>query len=90
MRDFKKLLFTPLLLAGFAGFAQRPRQETTEIKNPMVDAIIREATENSQLEKLAHEFMDGIGPRLVGTPEMQKAGDWAVAKYKDWGIRCTQ
>lgn len=52
----------------------------------VVAAIIREATENSQLEKLAHELMDGIGPRLVGTPLMKQAHDWAVAKYSDWGI----
>ncbi len=52
----------------------------------MVSNIVKEATENSQLEKLAHELMDGIGPRLVGTPQMQKAHDWAVAKYNSWGI----
>lgn len=51
-----------------------------------VAAIIREATENSQLKELAHELMDQIGPRLVGTPEMQQAHDWAVARYKGWGI----
>ncbi len=51
-----------------------------------VAAIIKEATENSQLEKLAHEFIDGIGPRLVGSPKMQQAHDWAVAKYTSWGI----
>ncbi|HEY1022022.1 MAG TPA: M20/M25/M40 family metallo-hydrolase, partial [Flavisolibacter sp.] len=50
------------------------------------ESIVKEATENSQLEKLAHELMDGIGPRLVGTPQMQQAHDWAVAKYKTWGI----
>lgn len=52
----------------------------------VADAIVKEATENSQLEKLAHELMDQIGPRLVGTPQMQQAHDWAVAKYNAWGI----
>jgi carboxypeptidase Q len=55
-------------------------------KDPVVESIIKEATENSQLEKLGHELMDGIGPRLVGTPQMKNAHDWAVAKYQDWGI----
>ncbi len=86
MRNCKKLLFTLLLLAGFVGISQRVRQEPAEIKNHLVEAIVKEATQNSQLEKLAHELMDGIGPRLVGTPEMQKAGDWALAKYQEWGI----
>lgn len=30
--------------------------------------------------------MDQIGPRLVGTPQMKQANDWAVAKYTSWGI----
>ena len=52
----------------------------------MVASIIKEATINSQLEKLSHELFDVIGPRLVGTPQMKQANDWAVAKYADWGI----
>ncbi len=27
-----------------------------------------------------------IGPRLVGSPAMKQANDWAVEKYKSWGI----
>lgn len=52
----------------------------------MVAAIVKEASTNSQLQPLAHELMDGIGPRLVGSPKMQQAHDWAVAKYTSWGI----
>ena len=52
----------------------------------VVDQIVKEETDNSQLEKLAHELFDGIGPRLVGSPQMMKAHDWAVAKYTGWGI----
>src|SRR5688572_17634662 len=54
--------------------------------NAVVDAILKEANENSQLEPLAHELMDVVGPRLVGTPQMKQAHDWAVAKYATWGI----
>lgn len=54
--------------------------------NSVVDRIVKEATNNSQLEKMAHELFDRIGPRLVGTPQMKQANDWAVAKYTDWGI----
>lgn len=55
-------------------------------QDPVIQTIIKEANENSQLEMLGHELMDGIGPRLVGTPQMKKAHDWAVAKYTAWGI----
>ena len=55
-------------------------------QNSVIDQIVKEGNDNSQLEKLAHELIDGVGPRLVGTPQMLKANEWAVAKYKSWGV----
>ena len=55
-------------------------------KTTVVDNIAKEATENSQLPRLAHELLDVIGPRLVGTPQMKQANDWVVAQYAKWGI----
>lgn len=52
----------------------------------IVDSMVTEAFKRSQLEPLAKELLDGIGPRLVGSPNMQQANDWAVEKYKSWGI----
>lgn len=52
----------------------------------VIDNIVKEATENSQLERLAHELLDVIGPRLTGTPQLKQANDWAVAQYAKWGI----
>ena len=52
----------------------------------VIDAIIKEGTENSALKRMGHELIDQIGPRLVGTPQMQKANDWAVNTYAGWGI----
>jgi hypothetical protein len=54
--------------------------------DPVIKSIWREAKDSSQLHVLAHELLDVIGPRLVGTPQMKKAHDWAVAKYTGWGI----
>ncbi len=79
MKKFRAWMFIFLLIPAFPSFAQ--------VKDSaVISSIIKEATENSQLEKLAHELMDGIGPRLVGTPQMKQANDWAVAKYNSWGI----
>lgn len=58
----------------------------SQVNDAIVESIIKEANENSHLEKLAYELIDSIGPRLVGTPQMMKAHDWAVAKYKRWEI----
>ncbi|MGF1670501.1 MAG: M20/M25/M40 family metallo-hydrolase [Balneolaceae bacterium] len=52
----------------------------------VVDQVVIEATENSHLEELAHYLTDVIGPRLVGTPQMQHAHDWAVEIFDSWGI----
>ncbi len=57
-----------------------------QAKDAVVEAMVKEATENSQLEKMAHELVDVIGPRLVGTPQMQQAHNWAVQKFNSWGI----
>jgi len=52
----------------------------------IVSAIEKEANENSQLERLAYEVLDLNGPRLVGTPQMKTAHDWAVSEFAKWGI----
>jgi len=67
-----------LLFCSSMTFAQQSKS--------VIDAMTNEETTNSQLEKMAHELLDGIGPRLVGTPQMKQANDWAVAKYKSWDI----
>ncbi|MEP3208060.1 MAG: M20/M25/M40 family metallo-hydrolase [Maribacter sp.] len=71
-----------LLACACLLFATHAFTQTQEI----VQAIQTEANEHSQLENLAHELLDVVGPRLVGTPQMKKAHDWAVAKYATWGI----
>ncbi len=62
------------------------RSQTFATQDSILQKIWHEAQTNSHLEKLAHELLDVIGPRLVGTPQMQKAHDWAVATYTGWGI----
>lgn len=52
----------------------------------LIQGIVKEANDNSQLKILAHELLDVIGPRLVGSPQMKQAHDWAIEKYKGWGI----
>nr|WP_315420167.1 M20/M25/M40 family metallo-hydrolase [uncultured Pedobacter sp.] len=74
----KKLLFSTLFLCASVSVFSQNRK--------VIDNIIKEVNENSQLEKLAHELLDVVGPRLVGSPQMKQANDWAIKKYSDWGI----
>lgn len=82
MKNFNKLFFVAGICMSSVSYAQT--------SNTVVSHIVKEATENSQLPTLAHELLDGIGPRLVGTPQFDKAGKWATDKYKSWGITARQ
>jgi len=72
------LIFSSLLFWAAPAF--------TQSGNVVIDNIVKEENEHSQLQQLAHELFDVIGPRLVGTPQMEQARDWAIAKYKSWGV----
>ncbi|MCW3161122.1 M20/M25/M40 family metallo-hydrolase [Chryseobacterium oryctis] len=60
--------------------------DSKEKLNPIVQNFVNEVNTNSQLEGLAYELLDGIGPRLVGTPEMLAANEWSANKLRSWGI----
>ena len=47
----------------------------------VIDAIIKEAKENSQLETLAHELLDGIGPRLTTAVLLALGGGGGAAVF---------
>ena len=71
------IYFLVALLCG-SSFAQE--------RDRVIDSIINEANKNSQLERLAHELLDVVGPRLTGTPQMKNANDWVVSQYNKWDI----
>jgi carboxypeptidase Q len=48
--------------------------------------IERIAADSSRLEPLARALMDSIGPRLTGTPGLERGNDWLVRQYRAWGI----
>ncbi|MGO3164537.1 MAG: M20/M25/M40 family metallo-hydrolase [Sphingobacteriaceae bacterium] len=76
------------LLSGFGGLSvlgQRLAPQEQQLE-PIVEQIVQEAKYNSELEQLAFELLDVVGPRLVGTPQMTQANEWAVETFKRWGI----
>ncbi|MFV0606457.1 MAG: M20/M25/M40 family metallo-hydrolase [Niabella sp.] len=54
--------------------------------NAIINQLVNDARQNSILQTLSTELMDRIGPRLVGSPQMQKAHDWVIEKYTSWQI----
>ncbi|WP_250255097.1 M28 family peptidase [Chryseobacterium sp. Marseille-Q3244] len=74
-----------VMLAAQFSWAQ-VKVDPKENLNPIIKSIVDEVNNNSQLEGMAYELLDGIGPRLVGTPEMLAANEWSAEKLRSWGI----
>jgi carboxypeptidase Q len=53
--------------------------------DPVLQQIWNEAMENSQLERLGMQLLDSIGPRLTGSPGINRAHDWAMRTLQGWG-----
>ncbi len=53
----------------------------------VINRIWQEATVNSQVMNHLSYLTDVVGPRIPGSPAMQKAADWAVKKFKEWGLQ---
>jgi hypothetical protein len=77
---FKPFFASLLILVSIGNGSLQAQQD------PTVSAIIKEANENSQLKRMSHELMDGVGPRLVGSSKMVQASDWAISQYQQYGI----
>ena len=45
------------------------------------------SAQNSQVMEISSWLTDVYGPRLTGSPNIKKAGDWAAAKLKEWGLQ---
>lgn len=84
MRAFLSAL--PLLLL-FSWISPAPVQaQTLATDDPVLQGIWERAMHHSQVEDLAQILTDSIGPRLVGTPGIDRAHDWVVRQFNEWGV----
>jgi len=51
-----------------------------------INKIKAEGMQRSQVMDTMSYLTDVYGPRLTGSPNIEKAGQWAVAKMKEWGL----
>ena len=74
-----------LAVAFLAGAATLPAQS-----NSTEDAALKRiwslGMDSSWTPKLAQTFLDSLGPRLLGSPNMRASQDWVMRNYKAWGI----
>lgn len=82
----KRTVLALALGCGALAVALPAQAQTFPTDDPVIKKIWDEGMNNSQLYPLAQALMDSIGPRLVASPGQDAAHDWAVSKFKSWGI----
>jgi carboxypeptidase Q len=80
-----------LVLAGTAALMTAlPLGATSETIDYEAIARIKQqglVAQNSKVMEISSWLTDVLGPRLTGSPNTQKAGEWTVAKMKEWGLQ---
>ncbi|MGW8283162.1 MAG: M20/M25/M40 family metallo-hydrolase [Gemmatimonadota bacterium] len=60
--------------------------QTLAVDDPVLRGIWAEGMESSEAWEIGQALLDSIGPRLTGTPDADRANEWAVALLDGWGI----
>ncbi len=76
------------LLAGTAlALAALPLQRVqADATDDEIARIVDEGLSHSRAMANASELMDGIGPRLTNSENYDKAAEWALAKFREYGL----
>lgn len=79
----RRSLLLSLSVCGLAGSlgAQAPALDSATLAR-----IREEATVRSQVYEHVWWLSEVFGPRVTGTPAFAKASDWAMQKFRDWGL----
>ena len=74
------LLLSIFCLVAAPAFCQE------EINEELVESIKKHGLEKSEVMTIASWMTDVYGPRLTGSPMLDKATEWAVETLEDWGL----
>jgi hypothetical protein len=80
---YRKLLGGTAALALLALPLQVVHADATDAQ---IARIVDEGLSHSQAMKNASELVDGIGPRLTNSENFDKAAEWALAKFRGYGL----
>jgi len=81
MRPMRAALALSALLAPLSLSAQNEKVDQAAMQK-----IRDEGFNRSQIMETASWLTDVYGPRLTGSPNAKKAGDWAIQAMKSWSI----
>ncbi len=63
-----------------------PAIAQSSIEEDVLARIRKEGLENSQILKTVHMLSDVYGPRLTGSPNHERAAEWAIRQMRKWGL----
>jgi len=82
MKKYTLLLL--MMTSSFMLIAQDGGSEDKEMS--VTDVIIKHGIDNSEVMEIASWLTDVYGPRLTGSPMLDKATEWSVETLKEWGM----
>ncbi|HMQ05858.1 MAG TPA: M28 family peptidase [Saprospiraceae bacterium] len=74
-----------ILFACFIMYSSSIAQETDQ--SQVIQSIRKHGLENSQVMDIASWLTDVHGPRLTGSPMLNKASAWSMEKLKEFGLK---
>jgi len=77
------LVLTALALLSIPAIS---RAQTEKVDQAAMQKIRDEGFNRSKIMETASWLTDVYGPRLTGSPNTKKAGDWTIQAMKSWGI----
>ena len=85
------LRFVPLLLVILAGLVAAaapavPTDPTADPARALDEVLIAAAAKDSSLLPNLYHLSDVIGPRLTGSPALNRACEWAADRMRDYGL----
>jgi hypothetical protein len=79
-----------LILLALLASAASLRAQNTPVSDPAIQRIWTLGMDSSQAPRLAQVLLDSLGPRLLGSPDLQAAQGWAMNMLGSWGIEANR
>jgi carboxypeptidase Q len=79
----KQILFASLLLCT----ALTAIQSQESVNDSIITILKKHGMDKSRVMETAAMITDVYGPRMTGSPMLDKATDWATKQLKDWGYQ---